>query len=133
MDQGLTPAAAKELGRAFRKARNTREWSMREAAKACGVSVQYILNIETGTRTNVSEEILHKIGDGYRIGSNAMANHLFRARTVSALERRGLNQAQQTVAWKRLEAALVELGFDMKASVADIVDEWYTGGGESTG
>jgi hypothetical protein len=42
VDQGFTPSAALALGRAFRFVRQAREMTLREAAKAAGVSVQYV-------------------------------------------------------------------------------------------
>lgn len=125
MDSGLTPAAAQELGRTYRFVRQAREMTLREASKASGMSMQYVMNIEQGSRTNVSEPFLRKLGAGYRLAPTSVDNLLLRARIVSALERRGLDAAQQMVAWRRTEAALAELGIDTQEGVREMVAALY--------
>lgn len=127
MDQGLTPAAAKELGRTYRFIRQARELTLREAAKASGMSTQYVMNIELGQRPNVSEPFLRKLGRGYGLPTTVVDNLLLRARISSALERRGLDTAQQTVAWKRVESTLTEFGVDMAEGVREMVATLYGG------
>jgi transcriptional regulator with XRE-family HTH domain len=125
MDQGFTPSAALALGRAFRFVRQAREMTLREAAKAAGVSVQYVMNIEMGQRVNVSGEIIRKIARAYQIDAAVLENLLLKARMMSALERRGLDAAQQAVVWRRLNATLTELGFDTQESVLGMVSALY--------
>lgn len=78
--------------------------------------------------TNVSEEVLRRLGQGYLITPGVVDNLLLKGRVMSALERRGLDQAQEAVAWKRLESALGELGFDMAEDVRAMVSALYGGG-----
>ena len=125
MDQGLTPTAAKELGRAFRFARLARDITLRESAKRSGVSVQYILNIEQGSKFSVSESILRKLGRGLGLPPVTMDNLLLRARVLSALERRGLNPDQRAIIWTSLEIKLRELDIDVRESVREMVAELY--------
>lgn len=125
MDQGLTQTAARELGRAFRFARLAREITLREAAKRSSVSVQYILNIEQGTKFSVSEEVFRKLGKGLGVPPATMDNMLLRARMLSALERRGLNADQRGIIWTTLEIKLKELDIDVRESVREMVAELY--------
>ena len=127
MDQGMTPAAAKELGRAFRFVRQAHDMTLRDAAKVSGVSVQYILNIEQGSRSNISEDVLRRMGQGYQMAPRVVDNMLLKSRVISALERRGLDAAQQNIAWKRLETTLIELGVDMQEGVREMVSALYGG------
>jgi transcriptional regulator with XRE-family HTH domain len=125
MDQGLTPTCARELGRAFRFARLAREITLREAAKRSSVSTQYILNIEQGSKVNVSEEVLRKLSRGLGVPPVTTDNLLLRARVLSALERRGLNMDQRGIIWTSLEQRLKELDIDVRESVRDMVAELY--------
>jgi len=127
VDNGLTSAAAREMGEEFRAVRKLRDLTLREAAKASGVSMQYVMNIEQGSRPNVSEPFVRKLGDGYRLAPAVVANLLLKARVMSALERRGLDSEQQTAAWKRMESRLIELGLDMRGGVREMVTALFTG------
>ena len=127
MGQGLTAVAAHELGRTFRFSRTASELTLREAAKTCGMSMQYVNNIEQGSRPNVSEPFLRKLGQGYGLPMSVVDNLLLRARIMSALERRGLDSVQQAIAWKRLESVLIELGVDMQEGVREMVATLYGG------
>jgi transcriptional regulator with XRE-family HTH domain len=124
-DQGLTPTAAVELGRTFRFVRQAKDLTLREAAAASRVSMQYIMNIEQGSRPNVSEAIFKRLGTGYLLTTDIVDNLLLKARVLSALERRGLDPAQQSVAWKRLEAVLVDLDVNIQEGVREMVATLY--------
>ena len=127
MDNGLTSAAAREMGEEFKAFRKLRDLTLRAAAKASGVSMQYVLNIEQGSRPNVSEPYVRKLGDGYGLSPIVVGNLILKARVMSALERRGLDSEQQTVAWKRMESTLIELGLNLQGGVRQMFTDLYTG------
>lgn len=125
MDPVLTPAAAKELGRAYRFVRQARGMTVRGAEQASGVSYQYVADIESGARPSVREHHLRQLAQGYLVPTAIVDNLLFKARIMSALERRGLDAAQQAVAWKRVESTLMEFGVDVQEGVRDLVATLY--------
>jgi transcriptional regulator with XRE-family HTH domain len=121
MNQGLTPTAAKELGRSLRFVRQAREMSLREAAKASGVSYQYIMDIELGMRGNPTDDIYYRLASALRIPTPTIDNLLLRGRIASALELRGLNLDQRNIVWTAVELRLTELGIDVKGSLRDVI------------
>lgn len=125
MDQALTQSAAKELGRAFRFVRQAKQVTLRDAAKLCGVSSQYIMNVEQGSRLSVSDDVFKKLGAGYHMPEETVANLLLKARVMTALERRGLDAPQRAVAWRGLEMKLAELDIDPEDGIKKMVTGLY--------
>ena len=120
---GITPTAAKDLGRQYRFVRQAHELTLRDAAKASGVSFSYVVNIEMGTRTNVSEEAYRKYGLSLQIPSPTIENMLLQARIMSALELRGLDSASRRVVWGAVADRLRELDIDVRAGFRSMIEE----------
>jgi transcriptional regulator with XRE-family HTH domain len=117
----LTEAEAKELGRALRFIRDARRMPLREVSALTDISYQYLHNIEDGSRTGVSEEIIHKLQRAYRLPDHALEDLLLRARVRSALAARGIPRADMDAAWKMMESRLGELGTPLNTDLARIV------------
>jgi transcriptional regulator with XRE-family HTH domain len=106
----LTQAEAREFGDALRFIRNARRMPLREVSQATGISYQYLHNIEGGTRTGFSEELVEKLQKAYRLPPHALDDLLLRARVRSAMSQRGIGRGDADAAWRMMESRLVELG-----------------------
>jgi transcriptional regulator with XRE-family HTH domain len=117
----LTTSAAKDLGKSLRFVRHAKDLTLRDVAKAGGLSFQYVQNLERGSRTTTSDEMFEKLSHGYGIPATVMADLLLRARVMSALERRGLDETARTFVWRGVEQRLSEQGTDLRTDLAKIV------------
>ena len=123
----LTIEEARELGRALRFIRDARQKPLREVSEATGISYQYLHNIEDGSRTGVSGDIVHRLQLAYRLPDHALDDLLLRARVRSALSLRGISPSDSDAAWRMLQTRLGELGTpvhtDFSSLIADILGE----------
>jgi transcriptional regulator with XRE-family HTH domain len=127
MDSGLTPAAAKDLGRAFRHMRKAWDLTYRDAAKASGVSAQYIMNVDHGQKANVSEAVYRAMATAYKLPPDKLDNLLLRARLLSALERRGLTLEQSHTLLERLSQSALRMGIDLETDITEDLRPMYAG------
>lgn len=117
----LTTTAAKELGRGLRFMRHARNLTLRDVAKRAELSAQYVQNIERGERLGASEDAYTRLARGYEIPVEIVDDLLLKARVVSALEQRGLDDKQQTFVWRGVEQRLTEIGVDVKTDISKVV------------
>jgi transcriptional regulator with XRE-family HTH domain len=123
MQSGLSVTAAKELGRAVRFVRHARNMTLRDVARASGLSPQYVQNIERGERTNVSQDAYMKAAAAVGLPEDTMRDLLLRARVASALEWRGLDREQIGFVWRGVEQRLTEVGVDLRTDLTAVVTE----------
>lgn len=121
MNVVVTPAAAKELGRALRFMRTARNLTLRDTARKAELSSQYTQNVERGERLNVSQEVYSKLAKGLDVPESVVADFVLRARIFSALEERGLTADQQAFVWRGVEQRLEEADFHLRTDLAKIV------------
>jgi transcriptional regulator with XRE-family HTH domain len=119
----LTVAASRELGKGLRFLRHAQNLTLRDVAKRSGLSPQYIQNIERGERTNASDEAYEKLALGYEVPLVIIRGMLLKANIVSALERFGVDEANQAFIWRGVEQRLAEIGVDTKTDLARVVAE----------
>ena len=110
-----------EFGRALRFIRDARRLTLRQASKASGISYQYLHNIEEGTRTGYSDELVQQLQKAYRLPDRSLDDLLLRARVRSALSQRGISASDTDAAWRMLEARLNELGTPINTNLAVLV------------
>lgn len=110
----LTEAAARELGRALRLIRNTRQVTLRDAARAASLSPQYINNIERGERRAISQDAFNRLGKALGAPPEVFQDLVLRARVSSALTERGLSAEDATFVAKGMEQRLAEIGHPAK-------------------
>jgi len=106
----LTGEAAKELGRALRLIRHTRQITLRDASRAAGLSPQYINNIERGERATVSRDAFDRLTKGLGGPQEVYDDLVVRARIDSALAERGLSSEDRAFIWRGVEQRLAERG-----------------------
>lgn len=121
MQATLTITAAKELGRLIRLYRMTHSLTLRDVAKASGLSPQYVQNIERGERTTVSEDAYTRLAKGLGFPEDSLLDMLLRARVTSALEQRGIDQADVAFVWVGVEQRLHERGIDLHLDMTKIL------------
>jgi transcriptional regulator with XRE-family HTH domain len=121
MQAMLTTTAAKELGRALRFVRHARNMTLRDTARAAGLSPQYVQNIERGERLSVSEDAYHKLAKSLAVPDATILDLILRARVHSALEQRGLESEQVGFVWKGVEQRLAEVGVDLRVDLTRVV------------
>lgn len=117
----LTRDAAADMGRTLRWIRHARELTLRDVAKAAGLSVPYVQNIERAERLGVSEEALARLAKGYGIDASITRDLLFQARIASTLERYGLDHEQRAFVWTGLMHRLAELDFHPQTEIEKVV------------
>jgi transcriptional regulator with XRE-family HTH domain len=117
----LTSAAAKDLGRGLRFLRQAQSLTLRDVAKRAELSAQYVQNIERGERLNASDESFERLARGYEVPKVVVDDLVLKARVLAALEKRGLDETQQTFIWRGVEQRLTEVGVDIKTDIARIV------------
>lgn len=110
----LDDGAARELGRALRLIRNTRQITLRDAARASSLSPQYINNIERGERKTISQGAFDRLAEALGGPPAVFADLVLRARMMSALNDRGLSADQTTFVLKGVDQRLAEVGRPMK-------------------
>lgn len=106
----LTEGAAKELGRALRLIRHTRQITLRDTAARAQLSPQYINNIERGERRTISEDAFERLTAALGGPPSVWADLVMRARVHSALTDRGLSADETTFVMKGVEQRLAEVG-----------------------
>jgi transcriptional regulator with XRE-family HTH domain len=117
----LTPEETREFGDALRFIRSARRMTLRETSQTAGISYQYLHNIEEGTRTGFSEDIVLKLQRVYRLPDHALDDLLLRARVRSALGHRGISRSDADAAWRLMETRLGELGTPVHTDLAQLV------------
>jgi transcriptional regulator with XRE-family HTH domain len=117
----LTQTEADEFGRALRFIRDARRMTLREASKASTISYQYLHNIEEGTRTGYSDELVQQLQKAYRLPDRSLDDLLLRARVRSALSQRGISTSDTDAAWRMMEKRLNELGTPINTNLAALV------------
>lgn len=118
----LNEGAAKELGRALRLIRNTRQITLRDVARKADLSPQYINNIERGERRTVSEDAYSRLAAALDAPPAVFADLALRARMTSALTERGLTAEQATFVLRGVEQRLAEIGVPTP-SLADVLTD----------
>lgn len=121
MQMTLTPAAAKELGRALRFVRHARNLTLRDIARSAALSAQYVQNIERGERVTVSEDAYLRFAKALALPDSVVMDLVLRARVWSALERRGLTPDQVSFVWRGVEQRLAEQGIDLRTDLSKVV------------
>jgi transcriptional regulator with XRE-family HTH domain len=106
----LSEDAAKELGRALRLIRHTRQITLRDAARAAHLSPQYINNIERGERRTISDDAFSRLSSALGGAPTIWLDLVLRARLTSALMDRGLTPEQASFVMKGVEQRLAEVG-----------------------
>jgi transcriptional regulator with XRE-family HTH domain len=117
----LTKTEAAEFGRALRFIRDARRMTLREASKAIAISYQYLHNIEEGTRTGYSNELVQQFQRAYRLPDRSLDDLLLRARVRSDLAQRGISPGDADAAWRMMEARLIEMGHPINTNLAALV------------
>lgn len=123
MTTALTPDASRDLGRSLRFIRHAKNQTLREVAKAAGLSAQYVQNIERGERGSASEDAYERLARGYGIDFSIVRDLVLKAQVLSALERRGLDADQRAFTWRGVEPRLAEVGLNLRTDVAKLVAE----------
>jgi transcriptional regulator with XRE-family HTH domain len=118
----LTAGAAKDLGRALRLIRHTRQVTLRDAAKAASLSPQYINNIERGERLTVSQEAFARLATALGGPIEVYDDLALKARIDSALEERGLDAEARTFVWRGVEQRLAERGVRLSVLAEALVE-----------
>jgi transcriptional regulator with XRE-family HTH domain len=116
----LTEGAAKELGRALRLIRHTRQITLRDTARTANLSPQYINNIERGERRTISDDAFERLSAALGGPESVWADLVVRARISSALMDRGLSADQVTFVMKGVEQRLAEVGYPT-TSLGDVL------------
>jgi transcriptional regulator with XRE-family HTH domain len=123
----LTTAEAREFGRALRFIRDARRMSLREVREATttatetGISFQYLHNIEEGSRTGYSDDLVLRLQRAYRLPDHALDDLLLRARVRSALAQRGISTSNADAAYRMMESRLGELGTPIHTDLAELI------------
>lgn len=123
----LTTAEAREFGRALRFIRDARRMSLREVREATttatetGISFQYLHNIEEGSRTGYSDDLVLRLQRAYRLPDHALDDLLLRARVRSALAQRGVSTSNADAAYRMMESRLGELGAPIHTDLAELI------------
>lgn len=117
----LTATAAKEIGRSLRFVRHARNLTLRDVARSSGLAAQYVQNIERGERGNVSEAAYERVGGALSLPPAMVLDLLMKARIQSALEQRGLSEAQVLFIWRGVEQRLAEQGIDLRTDISKVV------------
>lgn len=123
MTSALTPDASRDLGRSLRFIRHAKNLTLRDVAKAAGLSPQYTQNIERGERGSASEDAYERLARGYAIDYTIVQDLVLKAQIMSALERRGLDADQRSFVWRGVEPRLAEVGLNLRTDVAKLVAE----------
>lgn len=118
----LTAGAAKDLGRALRLIRHTRQVTLRDAAATAQLSPQYINNIERGERQTVSREAFSNLAKALGGPPEVYEDLMLRARIDSALEERGLDAEARAFVWTGVEQRLKERGVRLTVLGEALVD-----------
>lgn len=118
----LSDGPAKELGRALRLIRNTRQITLRDAARKANLSPQYINNIERGDRRTVSDDAFGRLSNALGGPPVVFDDLVMRARLSSALAERGLSAAQTAFVMKGVDQRLAEVGIPT-VSLGDVITD----------
>ena len=117
----LSQPEAREFGRALRFIRDARRMPLREVSKATEISYQYLHNIEEGSRTGFSDDIVVRLQRAYRFPARSLDDLLLRARVRSALAQRGISASDSDAVWRMMESRLGELGTPINTNLAALV------------
>jgi transcriptional regulator with XRE-family HTH domain len=118
----LTGRAAKELGRALRLIRHTRQITLRDAARAASLSPQYINNIERGERGTISQDAFSRLIAALGGPPEVYDDLLVKARIEAALDERGLDESDRMFVWRGVEQRLSERGVKLTVLSEALVD-----------
>jgi len=117
----LTPTAARRFGEKLALIRRVDGLALRDVGQTAGVSAQYLNNIEKGTRLSPSSRVIARMGRAYLVPDETMADLLFEAKVMSALEQRGVKEPARTAIYEALERLLSESGTPIVTDVAEII------------
>jgi len=123
MHSTISKGAAKDLGRSLRFIRQARSLTLRDVAKASGLSMQYIGQIELAQRLGISEEAIRRLARPLGLPDGMVDDLMLRARVQSALEGRGLSSDDTAFVWRGVEQRLAERGINLKTDISQIVTE----------
>jgi transcriptional regulator with XRE-family HTH domain len=118
----LTTEAAKDLGRALRLIRHTRQITLRDVSRLAKLSAQYINNIERGERLTISQDAFERLVAALGGPPEVYADLLARARIESALAERGLSAEDRTFVWRGVEQRLKERGVPVTVLAEALVE-----------
>lgn len=119
----LTESAAKELGRKLDNVRVARRQTLKDLKARSEISPQYVHNILHGTENAraVSDDVYDRLARGLGLPPDVMGDLVLRARTVSALEHRGVSTDDAAFAWRGVEERLRERGIDVQTDVRAVI------------
>ena len=119
----LTPGAAHDFGRGLQFVRRAQQRTLADAGRDGGISAQYLQNIESGRKVNLTDDAFNHLIAAYRVPAEVIENQWLKARILTALDERGLDDKQRDIVWRAVESRLDELGYHMRDQLARTVQE----------